>query len=141
MENIKIYLAGGMSNISYEEQSAWRKAIKHQLENMLSNRYKCDICNPVDYYNFENQNHITEKEVMRFDLNKVKRSDLIIVNFNEPKSLGTMSEIAIAYDKGIPIIGINTSNYKLHPWQVEMSDRIFSDVDLALNYIIKYYLN
>ena len=77
---------------------------------------------------------------MEFDLNKVRNSDLIIVNFNDMYSLGTMSEIAIAYEKRIPIIGLDTDNQNLHPWQIEMTNRIFSNIDEMLNYIKYYYL-
>ena len=63
---------------------------------------------------------ITQHEGMEFDLNRVRSSDLIIVNFNDVYSLGTMAEIATAYERRIPIIGLNENNQDLHPWQTEM---------------------
>lgn len=140
--DLKIYLAGGMSDLPYEEQNKWRENIVNSLEySRDGNRYDCNICNPVKYYNFKNPRHETEKEVMRFDLHKVRNSDLIIVNFNEPKSLGTMAEIAVAYEHSIPIIGLNTKEKNLHPWQVEMCDRVFTEVDTLVEHIIDFYLN
>ena len=82
----------------------------------------------------------SEKEIVEFDLMKVKNSDLIICNFNDPKSLGTMAEIAIAYDNRIPVIGLNEENIELHPWQIEFCRKIFTDFDLMLDYIEDYYL-
>ena len=77
---------------------------------------------------------------MEFDLNKVRNADLIIVNFNDMYSLGTMSEIAIAYEKRIPIIGFDLDNQTLHPWQIEMTNRIFNNINEMLEYIQHYYL-
>ena len=77
---------------------------------------------------------------MEFDLNKVRNADLIIVNFNDVYSLGSMSEIAIAYERKIPVIGINLKNQDLHPWQIEMSYRIFNNIEKMLGYVKEKYL-
>ena len=66
---------------------------------------------------------------------------MIIVDFANPKSLGTMAEIAIAYEHRIPVIGLNESGIELHPWQIEMCNKIFSDKNKLVNYVIDYYLN
>jgi len=52
---------------------------------------------------------------MEFDLNKVRHSDLIICNFNDMFSLGTMAELAIAYERRIPVIGLDINKQTLHP--------------------------
>ena len=82
------------------------------------------------------------REVMEFDFNKVRNSDLIIVNFNDLKSLDTMTELTIAYEHRIPVLGLCTDeNYSmLHPRQKEMSNRIFGDIDELINYVIEYYV-
>ena len=102
------------------------------------------ICNPNDYYSFYDNapRYSTMREVMEFDLNKVRNSDLIIVNFNDLKSLGTMAELAIAYEHRIPVLGLCTeeSYSMLHPWQKEMSNRIFGDIDELIEYVIEYYV-
>ena len=141
METFKIYLAGGMTNLTFEEQNAWRLDIKNVLE-----RYECDYnvkcINPVDYYNFTDSSaYDSDLEVMSFDLNKVKNSDMLIVNFNNVYSLGTMAEIAIAYDRGIPIIGLNEEEQTLHTWQYCMCSKIFTDREDMLYYIMNYYLD
>lgn len=145
MINIKtkeIYLAGGVSGLSFDEANQYRQDIKVALMSMNGDHiYSCNVCNPMDYYNFESQYHETEKEIMRFDLDRVRNSDLIVVNFNSPKSLGTMSELAIAYDRHIPIIGLNECGDILHPWQEEMCNRIFTDTEELIEHIINYYLN
>ena len=55
-------------------------------------------------------------------------------------SLGSMSELAIAYDRRIPIIGLDDNKQELHPWQIEMCNRIFDDINEMLDYVVDYYL-
>ena len=77
---------------------------------------------------------------MELDLHKLRNSNLVIVNFNDIYSLGSMAELAIAYDRCIPIIGLDIDKQELHPWQIEMCNRIFSDIDEMLDYVEDYYL-
>lgn len=142
MKRFNIYLAGAMQGISFEESNVWRKEITTIL-NAYRNEVKYDvnIINPNDYYNFKEVTYDTQREVMEFDLHKVRNANMIVVDFRNPKSLGTMAEIAIAYEHRIPVIGLNESGIELHPWQIEMSNKIFADKDKLVNYIIDYYLN
>ena len=77
---------------------------------------------------------------MNFDLNKLRDSNLVIVNFNDMYSLGSMSELAIAYERRIPVIGLDIDKQELHPWQICMCERIFNDIDEMLDYIQDFYL-
>lgn len=142
MKRFNIYLAGAMQGISFEESNVWRKEITTIL-NAYKNEVKYDVnvINPNDYYNFKEVTYDTQREVMEFDLHKVRNADMIVVDFRNPKSLGTMAEIAIAYEHRIPVIGLNESGIELHPWQIEMCNKIFADKDKLVNYIIDYYLN
>lgn len=139
IENFDGYLAGGMTGLTQDEQVMWRKHVKKRLESCECD-YKVKVCNPVDYFNFQEKLHETEREVMEFDLHKVRTSNLIIINFNAPQSLGTMAEIAIAYEHRIPVIGLNEKGLELHPWQVEMCARIFDDMGEMLDYVESFYL-
>lgn len=120
----------------------WRDYCKSLLE-----RYECDyqvkVINPNLYYSFVDEipKYKSNKEVMEFDLHKVRTSDLLIVNFNDMYSLGTIAEISIAYEKRIPIIGLDLENQVLHPWQIEMCNRIFADINEMLCYIKDFYLS
>lgn len=142
MTNFFAYLAGGMGDLTFEGQNEWRVDLKQRFANYYQSRlYNVTFINPVDYYNFEEKRHETEDEVMRFDLHKVRNSDLVIVNFNDPKSIGTTAEMATAYDRGIPIIGLNEGGEALHPWLRCFCERIFTDRDELLDYIVSFYLN
>ena len=142
MESVKIYLSGGMGNLTFEEQSRWRKQVINAIK---FGDYHCEknpiFFNPVDYYNFTEKRYKSEREVMEFDLNALRHSDLVIVNFNDPKSLGTCAELAIAYEMKIPIVGINKDEHVLHPWVECFCNRICNDIRDVVNYIVEFYLN
>lgn len=145
MKDFSIYLAGGMQKFgkeNFEQSEEWRRRCATFLRGN-NNYYNITIVNPNDYFNFVDEipQYDTQREVMEFDLNKVRNSDLIIVNFNDKYSLGTMAELTIAYEKRIPVIGLNTDLQILHPWQIEMCNRIFIDIDTMLTYIKDFYLS
>lgn len=142
MENCRIYLSGGMGNLSFDEQSKWRKQIINAIK---FGDYDCSksvsFFNPVDYYNFTEVRYKSEREVVEFDLNGLRNSDLVIVNFNDPTSLGTCAELAIAYEMKMPVIGINKDNKELHPWLVEFTTRMCDDIREAVEHVVEFYLN
>ncbi len=145
LKEFAIYLAGGMGKFgkdNFDKGNTWRKYCKHILEHFDGSKYSINVINPNDYFNFKDESPVykTQKEVMEFDLNKVRHCDLLIVNFNDVYSLGSMAELAIAYEKRIPIVGINTDNQQLHTWQNEMCNRIFNNIDETLDYVKYFYL-
>ena len=141
MESVKIYLAGGMSGLSFEEQTKWRQKVKDAvLFGGYDYDYKPVFIDPTRYYNFEEVSHKSEKEVMNFDLYKVRTSDLIVVNFNSPNSIGTAIEIALAYEYHIPVVGLNMDKNRLHPWIECMTSRICDDMYELVSHIVEFYL-
>ena len=143
MRDYFVYLCGGMGKFgkeNFDECNKWRRYCKQALETCEC-IYKVTATNPNDYFNFVDEpQYKTQDEVMRFDLYKLRNSDLVIANFNDMYSLGSMGEIAIAYDRGIPVIGLNESKQTLHPWQICMCERIFDNIDEMLDYIEDFYL-
>jgi nucleoside 2-deoxyribosyltransferase len=145
MDTYKIYLCGGMGKFgkeNFDEGNLWRRYCQKTLES-----YECDFLvktiNPNNYFNFKDEprRYKSEREIMEFDINKVRNSDLIIVNFNDMYSLGSMAELAIAYERRIPVIGLNETKQNLHHWQIEMCIRIFDDIDELLDYVEDFYLS
>lgn len=144
MKHYNIYLCGGMGKFgkdNYDKGNQWRRYCKQALETCEC-EYKVLVTNPNDYFNFLDEPPLYEsqREVMNFDLHKVKKSDLVIANFNDVYSLGSMAEIAIAYDRGIPVIGLNVDCEELYPWQTCMCERVFRDTDKMLDYVEDFYL-
>ena len=143
MKNYQINMAGGMGKFgkdNFDEGNRWRLIFKKRLESCEHMNVKA--INPNDYFSFKQDppRYISLREIMEFDLNRVRNADLIIVNFNDMYSLGTMAEIAIAYERKIPIIVFNETNQKLHPWEVEMCNRIFTETHELLDYVEYFYL-
>ena len=130
-----------MGSVSFEEQSRWRQ----QIQDAIRYNYECEkkaiFFNPVQYFNFEEVKHKSEREVMEFDLNGLRSSDLVLVNFNDPSSLGTCAELAIAYEMKLPIVGINKDGKELHPWLECFCNRIFGGLKEAVEYVVEFYLN
>lgn len=139
-----IYTCGGMGKFgkeNFNKGNVWRIYCKNVLEHYECD-YKVKVCNPNDYYNFidEPPQYKSQLEVMKFDLNKLRDSNLVIANFNDMYSLGSMAELAIAYERRIPVIGLDIESQNLHPWQVCICERIFNDIDKMLDYIQDFYL-
>jgi len=130
MNTKRIYLAGGIMNLSFEDAYDWRRSIAYMLKEREANF----VCfNPLD--------HDIMQDEVEYDLNILRHSDLIVVNFNDPKSLGTMAEIAIAYEYRIPIIGYcstSTDIEELHPWILHMVNEICIDFNDLIDKIINY---
>ena len=144
MRDFVIYLSGGMMKFgkdNFDEGNKWREYCRQALESCECD-YKVKCFNPNSYFSFKSDasEYSSETEVMRFDLYNLRKSDLVIVNYNDKKSLGTTSEVAIAYDRGIPIVALNEDNEKLHPWMKCMPERIFNNIDKMLDYIQDFYL-
>lgn len=141
METIKIYLSGSMSNVSFEEQSKWRQQIQDAIKFNYEYEKKATFFNPVQYFNFVEKRYESELEIMNFDLNGLRNSDLVIVNFNNPSSIGTAMELMLAYEMRIPILGLNKDDTKLHPWLECCCDRIFNNMKDLVEYTVEFYLN
>ena len=142
MESVKIYLSGGMSGLTFEEQSKWRSKI---TDAVLFGGYEYEkkpiFFNPVGYYNFYEKKHKSEDEIMEFDLYNLRKSDLVIVNFNDEKSIGTAMELMLAKELHIPIIGLNKDGKEIHPWLECSCNRICNDMWELVSHIVDFYLN
>lgn len=131
-----------MGNLSFEEQSKWRKNISEAIKTEgCDSDKRVSIFNPVNYYNFEINSHKSEKEIMEFDLYNLRNSNLVIVNFNDEKSIGTAMELMLAKEYNIPIIAFGTKDKQIHPWLIECCTRVCDDMREVVDHIIQFYLN
>ncbi len=128
MDKKRIYLAGGIMNLPIEEAYGWRCSLVDELK---ERDLRFDCFNPLSYEEMDDE--------VEFDLNALRHSDLVVVNFNDPKSLGTMAEIAIAYEHRIPIIGYCEGNLgDLHPWSLYMMNELCTSTEDLINTIMNY---
>lgn len=143
METFKIYLSGGMGSLSFDEQICWRYEVNNAVNDkysVVSDAKRLYWFNPVEHYNFQEKLHRTEREVFEYDLHKLRESDLIIVNFNDPSSIGTAMELVLAKEMKIPIIGLNEDETELHPWLVECCTRICDTMAELIDHVVDFYL-
>ena len=127
----RFYLSGAMTGVDKNVSANWRR----QLVALFK---EASCFNPWDFWDMDSS--INDREAMNFDINALRKCDLVIVNFElNPLSIGTNMEIAIAYEHRIPIIGY-CRHGELHPWQRDMCERVFTDWDEMIDYIRLYYL-
>ena len=139
MERVKFYMAGGMGGLTIEQQMEWRNNIEDRI-NQAAPHSPTYFFQPPYYYQPDGDYHRSELEAMRFDLDRLRHSDIMIVNFNVPSSLGTMYEIAVAHENRIPIIGLNENSAKIHPWALVSCTRICESREELVNHIVNFYL-
>lgn len=144
MKKLKIYLAGAMSGLTYEEMNQWRVNIS-KIINHMADYHECiiDVVNPVNYYNFKNPRHQNEREVMMYDLAHVKSSNIIVVKLDGlNNSIGSCIELYEAYKNDIPVIALGTDEEyeKLHPWIRECITRYEKTDDEVSLYISEFYM-
>ena len=134
-----IYLGGGMSGLSLDEQLSWRVKFQHLVDGFDS-EYHIECFIPPYYYNYVDKMPESEREAFEYDLYRLRHSDVIVVNFNVPKSIGTAYEIAVARENRIPIVGINEAHNEIHPWLVESCLKIFGTLESAAKYVEEYLI-
>ncbi len=145
---IRCYLAGAMEAYHGTNKAEnWRKDAKEYFKKYYND---IKVISPTDYYSYGENYHKTDKEVFRFDLHKVRTSDLLLVNLNDIRqSIGSCIEIYEAYKSDIPVIGfldnelcVDKMIKLIHPWIYCCVDRIETGEDSmirACNYIMDYY--
>lgn len=139
MYDKKFYLCGKMSGMSPEESNEWKERFIGKMIDY--GIYKIEFVNPYNYYNYENHMHKTEKEIMLWELRKVRECDLLVVNLDRiNESVGGVFEIIEAHNNGIGVIGINENRYEVHPWIMEYVERVEDNFYDLCSYIAKYYM-
>lgn len=142
MQDFKIYLGGSMCGSTFEEQTKWRRQVRDAiLFGDYDYKKKVDFFDPTQFYNFEEKRYKSESEVMEFDLYNLRSSNLLVVNFNNPSSIGTAMEIMLAKELHIPVLGLNKDKKELHPWLECSCNRICDDMRELVTHVVEFYLN
>lgn len=121
--------------MDFHDSNAWRQQIQNDFQ-----YDSVQVINPNDFFNFQHKDYESEREVRNFDLNMLRNSNLVIVNFNKPDSIGTAQELAIAHELHIPVLGLNDNRSEIHPWLKECCDRIFDSMNELIEYVNFYYV-
>lgn len=148
---LTIYLAGRMGGLTKIEYNTWREILKKKLEIAA----ECcnsiiQVINPADYFDFDNMEGHTGKEIMQFDLNMVRQSDIVIANVNGiNESIGTSIEVYEANRLNIPVISYSDVLDakkgdifdKIHPWIKEcLATKLMFHADDVVQYVKDFYM-
>ena len=106
-----VYLSGPMGGCSYEEMTGWRKQAESALN---SENVRCTL--PTRSITKNKHPYETERWINRRDHFDCTKAAVILVNLQGMKtiSIGTVMEIAWAYDRQIPVIAIVDKEPSLH---------------------------
>ena len=142
--NIRLwYLSGGMTKFGieeYDKSNEWREYLKKTIFEISDGNIVC--CNPNDHYNLATDKaEYTDREAMNLDIHKLRNSELVIYNNNDPYSRGSMIELGIAWERRIPIITINDDHTQIHSWVKDMSERIVENTEELIWYVQDHYIN
>lgn len=145
-----IYLIGAIQSCGKKskEIKAWRNKVKKYFSRYYPD-FEC--VSPANTGESGEGHSRSDRETMRFDLRKVRESDVMLVNLRDIRqSIGACDEIFYAYMLGKPIIGFIQEEFVgdgligyVHEWKYEQIDRIETGKDAlekACDYIKNNYI-
>ena len=140
----KIYTAGKMTGLPYEEQMVWRK----ELERVIKNKTHAEIVfvHPPEFYTCGAKLYKTTHEIRAWDLSQIRSCDVAVFDISTiSSSVGALMELAtvdainhFGY-KTIYAIGVGKLDTD-HPWITDCLLRCEDTVDAAAEYIAKFLL-
>lgn len=145
-----IYLSGAME--FYYENGEKTKAEKWREEAEVFFYNNGFVCSNPCAFGVDQCDDKNDHEIMRFDLRKVRESDIILVNLKDIRnSIGTSDEILYGFISQKPVIGFIESEKEMtkqeimdyiHKWKFEQIDRIETGENAqlkAMEYILFAY--
>jgi hypothetical protein len=143
----KVYGAGHISNLSYDESTSWRDYAKKKFESVGIDffspmRMKQYLKEEKDLkFSYEKYPLSSSKGVMTRDRNDVITSNALLVNlkgYPDKMSIGTSMEIAWADLLRIPTVMVAEKNnvHALHPMTKEACGFIVEDLDEGIDLVI-----
>lgn len=141
IKTYKIFTAGKMGGLSYEEQMKWRSELENAIRTKADKRVI--FIHPPDFFDYDFPDQKTAKE---WEINQIIDSDIVVYDLSNIKdSIGTHMEIGIVQavnrlsNKHIATVGIGKPDTD-HPWiQSSMFYQVV-DVKEAADFIVTYLL-
>lgn len=156
----RIYLAGPIGGLSWDEANGWRNGATNMLYPMIGvspmrpmehNGEMVDLrdsCFVSDGGRLSNDPENQDKTILPFeklfqrDYRDVHECDAVLFNFlNAPKqSFGTICELAWTYRRGIPaVVVINEGNPNQNPFGEQMYFNMVRTLADGVNYLRSYF--
>jgi hypothetical protein len=152
----KVYLCGGIKDVSREEASEWRTKAVNELEyqgnttilkilggpdvtrniDSITN-FKC--LNPMRR-NFRSNEWQSQNEIVTLDKKDIIECDILLVNATKP-SWGTAMEVLFGFEKHKVIVAFTGSDNEKdwNPWLGFHATKLTKTLDEALDYIKKNF--
>ena len=134
-----------MSGISFKEQMRWRNQLGGLVRLYYDGTNKITFVHPPLYFNYENNLHKSEREILDWEMMQLHDSDIVVVNLDQIDTtvgshmeLGAVQGINRFGDKYIYVVGVGDSN--VHPWITETCSRIEDSFTDAAKYIAEYLI-
>lgn len=149
MEGLTVYLAGPIRGLSYDEAVAWRVDAEKKLGSAgftcLSPMRNKELIKSAEKItdSYEDLKGYSAKELFNRDKFDVKKSDILLFNFLNKKAtvIGTLFELAWGHllGKYCIVVVSDDSIYAKHPFVKESASIVFSNMDIAVDFLIKCY--
>lgn len=145
MKEFKIYTAGKMAGLTYEEMMEWRHKIAAEINYRTVMPIK--FIHPPRYFLPGVYPQELESKVKEWDINQVKNSDIVIVCLDGVNSsAGTHFELSMVdainsmTDKHIFVVSVGEEENGLHPWIADSIHYRAKSFEDAAEYIVTYLL-
>jgi hypothetical protein len=152
---IKVYLCGGIKDLTTEESSEWRNLAIDELTTKLGQNVKIEtdgsrtyspiitngfICLDPMRRNFRTTEWQSQNEIVSLDKKDIIDADILLVNATKP-SWGTAMEVLFAFERHKIIVSFTGTDNKedWNPWLGFHSTRLTKTLDEAINYIKKQF--
>ena len=129
-----IYLSGPIMDEHLGEARAWRETAKKYLKDNFK------ILDPMRRQFIDRQVD-SANEIVEFDLQDVRESDIILVNYNKP-SIGTSMEVFYAaHNLGKFVVAFSPFKFKdCSPWMVKYCTKINKNLEMSCEYINMHFI-
>ena len=128
-KRLVIYLSGPIMDESAGMAREWRETAKE----LLSPKFR--LLDPMRR-KFVDRQVDSANEIVEFDLQDVRDSDLLLVNYNRA-SIGTAMEVFYAaHDQGKFVVAFSPLPFaECSPWMARFCTKILPSLEDAVNYI------
>lgn len=144
-----VYLGGPITGLSWEEATRWRTEVGARLMtegfrvlSPLRGQKSCKgDAQMKSTYGEKAHPTVTDKAINRTDLDDIRNSNLVFLNFlgSKTKSIGTCIEIGFAYGLAKPIIAVmEPDNIHHHAMLHDCTAIIFETLEEAVEYAVTF---
>ena len=144
MKTYKIFTAGKMGGLSYDQQIAWRREIEDLIRKATTKSVA--FVHPPMFYHYKENDPQNDVESMNWEISQLIDSDIVIVDLSTISgSIGTHMELGViaavnkVSSKNIYVVGFGKPDIE-HPW---IKNGVFHSEETAedvADYIVNYLL-